>query len=117
MEPRTDPRLEDRLTHRATPHHHGNSIAAWTTVSIVIVGFLLSGVAVIVAIPPLFWVGLVIAAVGVVSGKVLSMAGYGAMPSYRTEEPTSTSLEGPDLAPMSERTASAEPRAGRNQWP
>ena len=35
---------------------------------------------------------------GIATGKLLSMAGMGSMPSYGVQEPADTALEGPDLA-------------------
>jgi len=58
-------------------HHHGNSIAAWTAVGILLVGFTVMSVAVLVTSVALFVVGCVVAVLGAVAGKVLAMAGYG----------------------------------------
>jgi hypothetical protein len=89
------------MSHHATRHDsgpdHGHTVAAWTTVTIVLVGFLTSGVAVVAAEPVVFWLGLGVAALGVFAGKLLSMAGMGAMPSYEVQAPADTALEGPDL--------------------
>lgn len=57
---------------------HGHSVAAWTAVTILLVGFALMAVAVAIVATWLFVVGAVICVVGVVVGKVLGMAGYGA---------------------------------------
>lgn len=86
------------MRHHATPHEHGHTVAAWTTVAVVIVGFMISGFGIIVAQPLAFWFGIGIAALGVVTGKLLSMAGLGAVPSYSVQAPADTDLEGPDLA-------------------
>jgi fatty acid desaturase len=60
------------------PHEsHGNSVAAWTAVTIVMVGCLVSAIAVLVKTPWLFWAGIVLCAVAVVIGKVLQMMGFG----------------------------------------
>jgi hypothetical protein len=57
---------------------HGNTLAAWTTVTIVMIAFVLGSVAVWTMNWPLFWVGGVgLLIVGVVVGKVMSMMGMG----------------------------------------
>lgn len=57
---------------------HGHSIAAWTAVIILIVASAIMSLAVLFPNVWLFVGGVVLAVVGVVAGKVLSMAGYGA---------------------------------------
>ena len=61
-------------------HHedHGHSVAAWTAVFIILVGAAVGSLAVVIASPFLYWVGIAICVVGAVTGKVLGMAGYGA---------------------------------------
>jgi len=60
------------------PHEgHGNSVAAWTAVSIVMVAACVAAVGVLIATPWLFWVGVGLIVVGVGSGKVLQMMGLG----------------------------------------
>ena len=80
-----------------TEQHHGNSPAAWTAVVIILIGFLISAGAVLAALPVVFWLGLGVAALGVLVGRLMAMAGFGNMPSYTVQEPTPTSLEGPTL--------------------
>jgi uncharacterized protein DUF6704 len=60
---------------------HGHSTAAWTAVTVILVGSVVMALAVV--FPSVLWfvVGAVIAVVGAISGKVLSMAGYGAKAS------------------------------------
>jgi multisubunit Na+/H+ antiporter MnhG subunit len=58
--------------------NHGNTIAAWTGVGVIMIGGLIMAIAVVLASITLFVVGAVVAVLGVVAGKVLSMAGYGA---------------------------------------
>lgn len=86
------------MRHRATRHDHGHTVAAWVTVAVVLVGFLIGGFAIIAAEPWAFWFGIGVAALGVVTGKLLSMAGLGAVPSYSVQAPADTDLEGPTLA-------------------
>ncbi|QTE30786.1 HGxxPAAW family protein [Pengzhenrongella sicca] len=57
--------------------NHGRTIAAWTTVTVVLVGGTIAAVAVLLAMTWLFWAGLVVVVVGIVIGKILQMAGYG----------------------------------------
>ncbi|WP_406831053.1 HGxxPAAW family protein [Pedococcus sp. KACC 23699] len=57
---------------------HGHSVAAWTAVVILLVGSAVMALAVALATVPLFVIGAVICVAGVVAGKVLGMAGYGA---------------------------------------
>src|SRR5262249_7487897 len=55
-----------------SPHEDGNSVAAWTAVSIITLGFLVGGVAVWLASPVGFYVGVGLCVLGVVVGKVLA---------------------------------------------
>jgi hypothetical protein len=61
------------------PHHdsHGNSVAAWTAVTIIAVGFLLMTVAVVAGTTVLFGVGVALLPIGAIAGKVLSAMGFG----------------------------------------
>ena len=58
--------------------NHGHSVAAWTAVLILIVASAVMSLAVLFPNVWLFVGGVVLAVVGLVAGKVLSMAGYGA---------------------------------------
>jgi hypothetical protein len=60
-------------------HHvnHGNSVAAWVAVTIVMIASCVSSIGVLISAPWLFWVGVALIAVGVVTGKVLQMMGFG----------------------------------------
>lgn len=59
--------------------NHGQTPAAWTAVIIIMLAFLLGTIAVVAGAWVLFWVGGVgLAIVGMIVGKVMSMAGYGA---------------------------------------
>ena len=57
---------------------HGHSVASWTAVGIILLGSLIAAVGVLLPNLALGIVGGVVIVLGVVSGKVLSMAGYGA---------------------------------------
>ncbi len=61
----------------APPRNHGHTLAAWVTVVVVLLGAVVSSLAVIAALPVLFWAGLVVVVVGVVAGRVLKMLGFG----------------------------------------
>jgi hypothetical protein len=56
---------------------HGDSVAAWTTVSIVIAAFALGTLFFWLDIPALVWASAVLAVAGVVLGLYLKKAGYG----------------------------------------
>jgi hypothetical protein len=61
--------------------HHGNTPAAWTGVVIILVGFLVAGIALVAHSWPAFWVGVVIGAVGPVVGKIMQKLGLGSEPA------------------------------------
>ncbi len=63
--------------------HHGNTPAAWTAVTIVLVGFVLGGLALVIDNMPLFWVGVALGPIGGVAGLVMSRMGLGAEPASR----------------------------------
>jgi hypothetical protein len=56
---------------------HGQSIASWTAVGVVMAGALIMAIAVVIAATWLFVVGAVVAVLGGISGKVLSAMGFG----------------------------------------
>ena len=58
-------------------HGHGHSTAAWTAVTILLVGAFLISLAVVVQSLWLAIIGIVLVVVGPIAGKVLSMAGLG----------------------------------------
>jgi hypothetical protein len=58
--------------------HHGNTPAAWTTVFIILVGFMVGGIALVVGNWPMFWVGVALAPIGAIVGKVMQKMGLGA---------------------------------------
>jgi len=57
---------------------HGHTLAAWTGVTIIFIGFCVAGVFMVMAEPLGFWAGMVIAALGGVVGLVMRMVGLGA---------------------------------------
>ena len=64
---------------------HGHTTAAWTSVTIMFIGFLISGLALPWALEWLFFVGLLFVALGAVVGKVMQMMGMGNTVSYKDE--------------------------------
>jgi hypothetical protein len=60
--------------------HHGSTPAAWTGVTIALLAFLVGGVGLLIESMPLFYVGLVLAAVAVIAGGVMAKMGMGAEP-------------------------------------
>ena len=56
---------------------HGNTVAAWVAVGIVLAAFLVGAAGVMTANWPLFWASVILAVVGGATGKVLQMMGYG----------------------------------------
>ena len=65
------------MEHPAHPSH-GNTVAAWTAVGILLIAALVMALGVVLASVLVFVIGAVVAVVGVVAGKVLALAGYGA---------------------------------------
>ena len=63
--------------------HHGNTPAAWTTVTIVLIGFVVGGLALVIEVLPLFWVGVAFVPIGMIVGKVMQKMGLGAEPVSR----------------------------------
>ncbi len=70
-------------TGAAQEHHggHGHSVAAWTSVIVIMVGSLISSVAVLMSSVGLFVAGAVVVVLGAVAGKVLTTMGYGNEPT------------------------------------
>jgi hypothetical protein len=58
--------------------NHGNTPAAWTAVTIALVGFLVGGIGLIAGSMLIFWIGVAMAPVAIVVGVVMSRMGYGA---------------------------------------
>jgi hypothetical protein len=57
---------------------HGHSRAAWAGVGTVMLGSLIAAIATVFAVVPVFWVGIVIMALGGPLGWFLGKRGYGA---------------------------------------
>lgn len=71
----------------STHSHHGNSVAAWTMVIIVMIGSVLVSVGIAAESLTLDIIGVVIIVIGLVTGKVLSLAGYGSVKPADPEQP------------------------------
>lgn len=56
---------------------HGNTPAAWTTVILIMLGFLIGGVAIVLAMPVWAVGGAAIVVLGCVVGKIMQMMGLG----------------------------------------
>ncbi|MCX4909467.1 HGxxPAAW family protein [Streptomyces sp. NBC_00878] len=76
--------------------NHGHTPAAWTGVTIAIIGFCVSGAFMVMANPLGFWAGLVVVALGGVVGMAMSAAGLGKPKAAapRTHQVASASAEG-----------------------
>jgi hypothetical protein len=70
------------------PEDHGHSVAAWTAVIIIIIAAAIMSLAVLFPNVWLFVGGAVLAVVGGIAGKVLTMAGYGAAERHPGHEPS-----------------------------
>lgn len=57
--------------------NHGNTPAAWTAVTLIMLGFLVGGVAIVAATPMFAVAGGVIIVLGGVVGKIMQMMGLG----------------------------------------
>jgi hypothetical protein len=88
MTPGLDERqqIADRRTEEnpMAEHGHGHSTAAWTAVGILLAAVSLICLAVVITSWPLAIVGIVLMVVGLATGKVLAMAGFGATKPDRT---------------------------------
>lgn len=60
--------------------HHGNTPAAWTGVSIVILGFVLAGLGLVLENMLLFWIGVACGPLGAGVGYAMGRAGLGGTP-------------------------------------
>jgi hypothetical protein len=64
--------------------HHGNTPAAWTAVTIILIAFVIGAAGILVANAVIFWAGVVVGIVGAIVGKVMQMAGYGQITSHKS---------------------------------
>lgn len=63
--------------------HHGNTPAAWTGVTLMLVGFVVGGLGLVISSMLLFWIGVALQPIGIIVGKVMSVMGMGAEPAQR----------------------------------
>ena len=56
---------------------HGNSIAAWACVGIMLIGSIVAGIAFANLAWTVFWIGCGVVVLGLVVGAILKMAGFG----------------------------------------
>jgi hypothetical protein len=63
--------------------HHGNTPAAWTGVTFILIGFVVGGIGLVVSSAWLFWIGVILTPVGLIVGKVMQKMGLGAEPVGR----------------------------------
>jgi hypothetical protein len=71
-------RAVTRVSEGAPHELHGNSPAAWTAVTIVLIAFTLGAIAMVLG-PNwvLFWISVAIAVIGALTGKVMQLLGFG----------------------------------------
>lgn len=60
--------------------HHGNTPAAWTGVMVILLGFVVGGIGLVIGSMLLFWIGVALAPIGVIVGKIMAKMGLGAEP-------------------------------------
>ncbi|MDN5789772.1 MAG: hypothetical protein L0H25_02725 [Micrococcales bacterium] len=75
--------------------NHGQSVAAWTLVGICLIGAVIGSIAVLIPSVVLGIVSAIVILLGVIAGKVLSMAGYGTNP-HGVEREHGLLRDGPD---------------------
>ena len=60
--------------------HHGNTPAAWTGVTIILLGFAVGGLGLVVDNWVMFWIGVALVPLAVIVGKIMQRMGMGAEP-------------------------------------
>jgi hypothetical protein len=78
----------------ANADNHGSTPAAWTAVTIILIGFIVGAAGLLMASPLIFWIGIVMVLGGGVVGYVMSLLGFGARRRVHPEVPAS---KAPDL--------------------
>lgn len=63
--------------------HHGNTPAAWTGVTIMLIGWVVGGIGLVLDNWVMFWVGVALQPVGLIVGKIMQMMGMGVEPVNR----------------------------------
>ncbi len=75
--------VQGRRPGAQTPHvapdhdNHGQSVAAWTAVGIMMLGALIMSIAVVIATVWVFVLGAVVVVIGVIAGRLLAAMGFG----------------------------------------
>lgn len=57
--------------------NHGNTIAAWTAVTVALAGFVVAGIGLMVGSWPMFWIGVALAPFALIVLAALNRMGYG----------------------------------------
>ncbi len=65
--------------------NHGQTPAAWTTVTILMVASVVGAIGIVGHNYTLFWVGVGLCVVGLVVGKIMQLMGMGQAPKQRPE--------------------------------
>ena len=60
--------------------HHGNTPAAWTAVTVILIGFVVGGLGLVIGSMTMFWIGVALGPIGAVVGMVMAKMGMGAEP-------------------------------------
>ena len=78
MDNTTADQAATRVSEEAPHDLHGNSPAAWTAVTIVLIAFTVGAIAMVLG-PNwlLFWISVAIAVLGALTGKVMQLLGFG----------------------------------------
>ena len=64
-------------TSSAVVHGHGNTPAAWSAVTIIMIASIVGTLGVVVGNWVMFWVGIALVVIGGIVGKVMQMMGLG----------------------------------------
>lgn len=84
----------------SAPHdNHGQTPAAWTAVTIMIIGFLVGAVGIVIATPWVTVAGGGLVVLGAIVGKVMAMLGYGQPPGYHDRGESTTAASFHELHP------------------
>jgi hypothetical protein len=65
--------------------HHGNTPAAWTGVTLILVGFIVGGIGLMIDNWVVFWIGVALCPLGAIIGKIMQVMGMGAEPREREQ--------------------------------
>jgi hypothetical protein len=78
----------------ATEHdNHGQTPAAWTTVTILMIASVVGAIGIVSHNYTLFWVGIGMVVVGLIVGKIMQMMGMGQAPKQRPDATAVNSVE------------------------